>query len=159
MKLHPVNVRERGPTPRKMRKSMTTAKRHGWREASFHFHANLRDKRFTQEHAREAGYLRRSKEYTERKQQLFGHRNPLEFTGETRRAVRMGRVSSTTKLGRIAYPGARKFNFRNSRSQIRMQLEFRKITRREAREIAGVFDKEIDRRLNIDQTTDTRVLR
>ena len=159
MKLRPVAIRERGPTPRRFRKSMTKAKRHGWQESARFFHSDLRDRRFTKQHARTAGYGRRSRGYTNQKKRRFGHTRPLEFSGDLRRRVRLGRIEATTKVGRAKYPGGQKLNLRNQHSNLNLRLEFTTLTRREATQTAKVFDGEVDRRLKLDKTTETRVLR
>lgn len=154
-----ITIRDRGPTPRKLAKAMTAAKRAAWLDVATRFHAEYRDRRFTHEHAREAGYTARKGElqargskafrnsYTGQKLRIHRHTRPLEFSGDTRRAVRFARISSTTAIGRVAYSGAGKFNFRHPKSQIRMGEEFRRITRREAFELGEYFDLMLDRRL------------
>ena len=159
MEMKPVKVRERGPTPRKFRKSMTAAKRHGWKESAQYFHTDLREKRFTRQHARTAGYGRRSRRYVEQKKRRFGHMRPLEYTGDLRRRLRLGRIEGTTKLGRAKYPGGNKLNFRQRNSALNLRVEFTTLTRRETTRVARVFDGEVDRQLKLDKTQETRVVR
>lgn len=157
-------IRERGATPRGMRKAFNAAARAAWYATALFFHSVYRDRRFTEEHAREAGYARRKGElltrgtkafersYTGRKLRLFGHTRPLEFSGRTRAQVRAASISSTSKMGKAAYPGASKFSFRHPKSKIRMQDEFRRITDREADELGQYFDEQLDQELKNQDT-------
>lgn len=151
-----IKVKERGAAPRGMRKLFNEAGKQTWLEVGGEFNTNYRDKRFTPEHAREAGYAFRKGEllprgtkafrrsYTGRKLRMFKHTNPLERTGDTKRALR-GNIRSTSKGARVTYPAARVFNFRHPKSKIRMNEEFTRITRPESRELAEFYD----RRLNV----------
>lgn len=125
-----------------------------------YFDLHLRDKRFTEEHAREAGYMRRKGElqprgskafhrsYTGQKLARKGHTRPLEFSGDTRRAMNASATySSTSNGGRVKYSGAKNFNYRHPKSQIRMGEEFRRITDSESVELARVFDQQLDKYL------------
>ena len=128
-----------------------------WLKAAKHFHAEMRDKRFTIEHARAAGYAPRKgdgktgkefwRSYQGRKQKKYGHQRPLEFTGKTRAAVRAYvSLSSTSKGGKAAYPGARVFNYKNPKSDpaMNLALEFRRITPAEAIELAKIIDADVN---------------
>lgn len=158
-KLITIVVRERGATPRNMKRIFNAAKKGAWHDVALRFHTEYRDRRFTLEHAAEAGYAKRKGEliardtkafrqsYTGRKLRMFGHTRPLEFSGDTRRKVRSASISSTSNMGKAAYSGASKFNFKHPKSKIRMGEEFRRITRQEANELGEYFDKQLDRRL------------
>lgn len=146
-----------------LKSEYNAAAKASWEATGEYFHDHLRDKRFTPEHAREAGYyarkgqnltrgskrFRRSyygrKYYAKDKGGGFKRANPLEFTGETRRAVAAQPRLRPTRYGvSIPYSAARKFNFRNAKSQIRMSDEFRRITPSEVKKLAEVFDSELD---------------
>lgn len=155
-----IKVRERGNTPRGMKRAFNNASKAAWYATAMEFHRNYRDKRFTLEHAREAGYAHRKGElltrgsaafrrsYTGRKLRLKQHMNPLEFSGDTRKAMRRGvGVTSTNKGGKAAYRGASKFNFHPPRSRVRMAEEFRRITQAEAVELAAYYDRQLDSEL------------
>lgn len=158
-KLVAITVRDRGATPRGMKRVFNNAQKAAWADVAWRFHEQYRDKRFTPEHAIEAGYSKRKgeliprnsaafrKSYTGRKLRMFGHTNPLQFSGTTRRAVKWASVSSTSKGGKAAYAGARVFNFLPPRSKIRMGEEFRRITQREAIELGKYFDERLDAHL------------
>ena len=151
-----ITVRDRGATPRGMKRVFNNAQKEAWRDVAWRFHEQYRDKRFTSEHAAEAGYMKRKGEliprnskafrqsYTGRKLRIHGHTNPLEFSGATRRALKWASVSSTSKGGKAAYAGARVFNYLPPRSKIRMGDEFRRITPREAIELGRYFDERLD---------------
>jgi len=158
-------VKERGATPRNLRKAYTAGSKTSWATAGKWYHANRRDLRFTTSHARKAGYApRRGEEpglsqrefwssYTGIKQRKWGHRRPLEFSGETRRLVRAVSVSSTSKSVRLGYAGARKFNFRNPHSQVQMADEFRRLTPDEPALIGKQYDIALDAELRKNSTT------
>jgi hypothetical protein len=151
-----IQVRERGSTPRGMKKAVNAAQKEAWADVAWRFHEQYRDKRFTPEHALEAGYLKRKGEliprntkafrqsYTGRKLRIHKHTNPLMFSGDTKKAMKWASVSSTSKGGKAAYSGARAFNFLPPRSRIRMGDEFRRILPREAMELGRYFDERLD---------------
>ncbi len=116
----------------------------------------MRDARFTEAHARAAGYAHRKGEllprdtaafrrsYTGRKLRMFGHTRPLEFSGETRNKVRAASINATNKMGRAAYPGASKFNFRHPKSKIRMNEEFTRLLPHEVEQLGEYYDQQLD---------------
>ena len=165
-----IRVRDRGATPRNLRKVYTAAAKTTWKKVGLYFHKNLRDRRFTELHARQANYRRRKGEgmprdskgwrnsYTGRKFAKHGHTRPLEFSGETRRLVRSANISVTSKGAKVKYAGARKFNFKHPKSQIRMREEFSRVLSSEADAMAGVFDGGLDRTMKQSKTTSTVTL-
>lgn len=157
--------------PRGMQKAHRARSNAAYKEIGAVFLHEHVDIRFTPAHAREAGYARRQGErfavgsksfnrsYTGRKFRQFGHVNPLQFTGESRRRAKLGATVRASSQGvRIPFPALRVFNFRHERSQIKMNHEFRVITKRENTKFAGVFDKMYDRLLN-NQPTETIIER
>lgn len=140
------------------KKEIRASLKKSWENAGRFFHLNLRDKRFTREHALKAGYAPRKgeasgtgskgffKSYTGRKLRRFGHTRPLEFTGETRSAMRAASITSTSNGAKVSYSGARKFNYKNPFSSPTMNLnaEFRTILPDEAKLIAKEIESEID---------------
>lgn len=166
-KLITIKTRHRGNTPRGMKRAYNNASKAAWADTAFEFHAHYRDKRFTNEHAQEAGFALRKgeglprgsaafrKSYTGRKLRMMGHTRPLEFSGDTRRKVRSASISSTSKGGKAAYAGASKFNFRHPKSKIRMSEEFKRITAAEAIALGEFYDRRLDHHLALeDQTTE-----
>lgn len=162
-----VKIRERGATPRRLRKVHNVAAKVAYGAIANHFHAAMRDARFTNEHGRKAGYAPRRgeesgtsgaafwKSYTGWKKKKFGHTRPLEWSGETRRLVRLANISATAKRSRVAYPGARKFNFRHPASTINMADEFRRLIPEEATELGGVYDAHYGKQMNQDTSSET----
>lgn len=158
-----ITFKERGSTPRGMAKALNNMKRRSALVMAKHFHEAHRPLRFTHAHAREAGYgLRKgedlprgSKEfrrsYTGRKLRSKGHTYPLVFSGRSRDAARSARISATATsshtTARAAYGGLSVFNFRQPGSKVNMAIEFRRITPREALELAKVYDAELDKEL------------
>ena len=162
-----VGIRERQPLAKGLRREFNEKSKKAWEAAGQYFHDNLRDKRFTKEHAEEAGYYKRKGEAQTPGSKAFkrsyhgrkfyspnrgGGRNmanPLEDSGETRSLVRTNyRIEATRNKVVIKYPGARKLNFRNPKSRIRMNEEFKRLTDRELRLLARVYDEKLDELLN-----------
>lgn len=149
-------IRDRGTTPRGMLKAFNAASRAAWFLTALLFHSVYRDRRFSEEHARQAGYGRRKGEllargsaafrrsYTGRKERMFGHTRPLEFSGETRAKMRTASISSTRSMGKAAYPGASKFSFKHPKSKLRLHEEYRRILPQEADELGQYYDQQLD---------------
>lgn len=148
-------IRDRGSTPRGMRKRINEHKKKSWYDVGLLFHQEMRDKRFTHSHASAAGYAKRSEKYTKRKLRKHGHTYPLQWSGKTRRAVRAATIKSTSNGAKVAYAGARTFNFRNPKSEVNAAVEFATITQAEANELAAHFDKQLDRLLDNDNQENT----
>lgn len=166
-----IEIRQREPVGRGLRKRFNAASKAAWHATATHFHATMRDDRFTESHARAAGYTARkgqnappgSKAYRHsyygiklRSPKMgggVGRAAPLVKSGTTRKAVRTASITSTSKGGRATYRGARVFNFRHPRSRVRMNEEFRRLLQREAEELARVYDRELDAGLD-EETTD-----
>lgn len=143
-------IRDRGATPAGCAKRINAMKKIAWMEAAILFHSEMRDNRFTHAHARKVGYAARSFKYQQRKLKKWGHTYPLQWSGTTRRLVKKARISTTSNGARIAYAGARVFNFRNPKMKANMAVEFTTVTQAEAELIARKFDMELDRQLGID---------
>jgi hypothetical protein len=148
MSIIKVDIRDRGATPRGMRKMLTGALKESWLETGAEFHAENSDKRFTHAHAAEAGYAPRSKNYERRKLKKYGHTYPLEYSGTARRLSRSADITSTSKGVTIRYRGLRVFNFKNPKSRADMQKEFTTVLPKEVNESARVFDQKLDQKLN-----------
>ena len=161
-----VTITNRGKTPRGLRKAFNAASKEAWRQTAVYFHENLRDQRFTPEHAEAAGYTKRKgqlqppgsksfrssyygRKYRSERGGGEGKANPLQNTGETRRAVATQyRISSTSKGGRVFYSGARVFNFRQPTSRVRMNDEFAHLLETERVQLGRIYDVALDRLLN-----------
>jgi hypothetical protein len=141
-------IKERGATPRKLKAATTQATRVSWEETGLHFHSEMSDARFSHKHASLAGFAKRTKKYESTKLKKFGHTNPLEFSGETRRRVRTANITATSKGVSVRY-SVGKLNFRNPKARVPINMadEFRRVTQPEATTLVGVFDRALDRRL------------
>lgn len=125
---------------RSLRKRYTEASEPSWQEVGQTFHTKFRPNRFTEAHAIEAGYKARKLRYLKQKFRKFGHRNPLEYSGETKALVRTAHIKARKGTGaegnrggvKITYRGARKLNLRSKHSDINMADEFRRVTLRES---------------------------
>ena len=151
-----IQMTVKGRGPRGFQRQITAARKAAWTELGQAFHSQYRDKRFTPEHARQAGYYLRKGEgqpadsktfrasYTGRKQRIHGHTNPLEFSGRTRAAVRLANVQTFALKVQIKYPGAKTFNFRHPKSRINMREEFARITQQETVELGAHFNRSFE---------------
>lgn len=143
-----VQIKDRGATG--LRKVLGKVTKESWSETGLFFHSNMSDKRFSHRHATAARYQKRTSKYELRKLRQFGHTNPLEFTGRTRRLVRSANITSTSKGVSVRYGGANTLNFKNPKAKkpIDMATEFRTVTPDEANELAKYLDTQIDQKLN-----------
>lgn len=143
-------IQDRGATPRGMARRMNGMKKQSWVDTATLFHVEMRDNRFTHAHARAAGYTPRKRKYEQRKRKKFKHTYPLQWSGDTRKAVRAAAISTQSKGARVAYAGARVFNFRNPKSNVNMAVEFTTVTQREADQLANRYDTTLDGLLRAD---------
>ncbi len=155
-----IKIRERGASPRGMRKVWNAGSKLAFLEAAEFFDANLRDRRFTTAHAQAAGYSKRKGEglprgtkayrrsYAGQKESRYKHNRPLEKSGDTRERLRTGgRRTSTATKARISYSQARVFNFRHPKSMVRMSEEFTRVLPEENEQMAHAYDSRLDREL------------
>lgn len=164
MEISKIEIRERGATPRGLGRAFRAAAKEAYKAAIEHFHQEMRPLRFTAAHGKEAQYrLRKGEElpygskafwrsYTGRKVRKFGHKRPLEFTGFTKRQSRMVTITSTSNQGKGRY-NVRVLNFHPD-----LAAEFRRILPREAKQMGRVFDARLDKRLDADRVTTTKVV-
>lgn len=160
-----ITIKERGATPRRMMKAHNASAKEAWYMAGRLFHETMRDKRFTAEHGRKANYAKRKGEesgidtkaffrsYTGRKLRKWGHRRPMEWSGDTRRNVRYANINNTSKGCRVAYPGANKLNYRPRGGRINMADEFRRLLPEEINKLAEKFDTSYEFQMGRDNTT------
>ena len=143
-----VDIRERGPTPRKFRKAWNGSAKDAWFETGLFFQATMTDDRFTHRHATLAGYAKRSPLYEKRKRQEEGHTYPLVKSGRTRMGSRRARITSTSERLKIAWPNVRALNLRNPKSQINTREEFTRVIPHEQQRSAEKFDQVLDMKLS-----------
>lgn len=128
------------------------------------YHRELRPKRFTREHAAEAGYKPRAgehlvwgskefwKSYTGRKLKKYGHTLPLVFSGRTRDRAKMATITSTSNRGQIKY-AVNALNFIPWARE-----EFIKLLPREIDYLGQRFDFHYDRIFNRPPPTKTKTI-
>ncbi len=155
-----VVIQERGAVPRNLRKAFNASSKSSWSVTGLYYHEKLRPKRFTVAHGREAGYRPRQgdnlpfgskafwRSYVGRKLRYKYTRAPLVWSGTTKRAVRMARIAATSQGAQVRYSGARVLNFNPD-----IAAEFRKILPSEGRQLGRIYDAELNRKLNADNTT------
>lgn len=159
-----VTVRERGVITKGLRNRYNQASKEAWGVVGRMFHDEMRDKRFTPEHAEKARYYKRKGQNYRPSMKVFGRyyygrkwlsakhgggkgkADPMVFTGETRRAVQFANFEPTRYGVRIIYPGARGLNRRHPKSQIRMREEFTRLLPEEIAALADRYDQELDKR-------------
>ena len=164
-----IQLEERGATPRNMVKSLNRFMKVSWYAAGIFYHDELAPKRFTVEHGRKARYTKRMGEVLPFgskgwKRSYYGRKyrsprgggvnraEPLVFSGATQRAMKVARVSSTSKGVRIRYPGGRGLNRRHPRSRINMWDEFSRFLPEETQLVADGVDATLDDQIRSDNT-------
>jgi hypothetical protein len=153
-----IRIRYRGPMA-EPQASHRAAGRAAFDRIGRHWFMTMRPKHFTEAGAREYGYAPRKGEpgsgvpsryywrsYIGRKRRRLGHRRPLEFTGESKRAAGMGqiKVSSMGKFVKIIM-SVPNLNFRHPASKVIAADELTRISLAEQRELADMFDAEYER--------------
>jgi len=139
--------------------------REAWVAVGKFWHREQRPRHFTTRGAKEYGYAPRKGEagnphpkgfwasYTGRKVRQFGHRRPLEYTGELRRMTRARRIVTTATSNRstlrIQMPQARKANLRHPKSKINMREELTTVSRRDAEADVKVHNDFMNTRLRL----------
>lgn len=147
MQIRAIEITDRGPTPRRWAKVYTAAARDAWLEAATYFHKTYTPRRFTEAHAKAAGYALRAGQdavygskrfwnsYFGRKIRYKGHRKPLVWSGNTERAAKTATISSTTKRASIRFPGVRVLNWKPH-----LRDEFTRILPEEAVQLGVKYD-------------------
>lgn len=90
--------------------------------------------------------------YTGRKKRMFGHTNPLVWSGRSRTLAQHGQIRATAKLCTVKVP-APALNFRNPRSKIDMRTEVLKVVESELKTLGAAASKRFERVTN--RMTDT----
>ena len=122
------------------------------------WHKRMVPKHFTPAGAREYHYRRRSSKYEEAKKRRFGHKDPLKFTGEAEEKTKTARIVATSKSVHIRLTNARKLNWRNPESSIRMADEVARVSQSEEKELWDYFDAMVMRRLKRIRGTKTKTI-
>lgn len=155
-------IKERGPTPRKLKSLVNQASKSSWLKVGVLFHEEMRQKRFTKAHGIRAGYAKRKgdnlafgskgwKRSTagQKFRKAKGSPNPLVFSGDSRDRSELGNSITATSNGvKVRYPGLRKLNFRHPKSRINMRKEFVTLLPSEIDRLAEHYDKTLDQELS-----------
>lgn len=165
-------VRQIGAMPRVLRRRLPEIQRQNWEETGIDWHHEFLPKHFTAAGATEYGYTPRQGErgsqdlasrgfrrsYTGRKLKYKGHTRPLVYSGEAERLSRIRDVRATSKGVRVVLR-ANKLNWRNPRSQVRMNEEIRMISAGEAVTLTRRYDERLGQRLNALNEVETTEIR
>lgn len=139
-----VVIQKQGPTPGILAKERNRVQRECFYEAGAFWHSRMLRHHFTRQafSRYSAVYKRRKFKYEKRKLRMFGHTNPLVYSGESRRlALSIQDVRATSRGNRIVLH-SRKLNFKHPKSQINMREELTYISPAEEQGIGNVFDRE-----------------
>jgi hypothetical protein len=156
-----ITIIEQGATPGILKKHWNALVKHCWEAMGNHWHAHLREKHFTHSGATEYGYDKRQGErgnpgdkgfrssYTGRKLRKFGHSLPLVWSGASRTLSRIRNVR-TTKDGARVVMNMPTLNFRKGKlgKGRTMREEMTTVSARERVELAGVWDKAFQERVD-----------
>lgn len=166
-----VRIKEIGPTPRHLRKSIGKITKAAFEVMGIMWHKRYRAKHFTQAGAREYGYTPRRGEqvtrsrgagykrtYTGRKLQKFHHTRPLVYSGQTEALTRIRDVRSTSKGARVVLH-ANRLNMRNPVTSINMREEMTRVSIRERDALVDRFDVSMGKRINALRARSTRTIR
>ena len=141
-----IQIKERGPTPRKLLKAHNAASKTSYRDTAKYFHEHLTPKRFTYQHGREANYTKRKgdnepygskaywQSYMGRKKKQKGHRDPFVWSGKSKAQARRVVVSSTSRGARLTYR-IQAFTWHNE-----LKPEFVKILESELIKLGRIYD-------------------
>ncbi|HUX15040.1 MAG TPA: hypothetical protein VMW52_01120 [Phycisphaerae bacterium] len=155
-----LSVRYDGPVPGSVHlraRTWRVLQKASWEAVGKFWHATMLRKHFTPGGAAEYGYTPRQRGYTESKLEKFGHSNPLEWTGESKRGAAREDVRATFNGVRVVLH-APKLNFRGKDSNVRMSEEMRTISTAEGKTLSNKFDAWLERRLKqITKTTTQQI--
>lgn len=155
-----ITVKERGATPRRLQKALNQSVTAGLRSVAEWHHTENVPKRFTKEHAREARYVRRSREYESRKRREGRGDSPMVYTGRSRARASVAKITANSKRAKLTYSiPALNFLVGPRGRKRTMRSEFEKVVYTER--IAGerVAAREIRQSIRKDNTrTSRRVL-
>lgn len=123
----------------------------GLRAATEYWHRHMAKKHFRAGAKAKYGYAERSQAHNRRKRRLYGHAQPLVFSGQARRWITTrlppGRVRKTSKgwQGRVAISAPKYFyQYRKDYGQPDKAAELTTTTEQEAAELQGVIEQELE---------------
>lgn len=133
------------------------------------WHLKIRPRHFTADAKRRYGYAPREgepgnqnahgfwKSYTGRKRKYHHHGRPLEWAGQSKRATRLARVTSTSRGVRIA-GSLGGLGRRPHPKSPDMEAELLTVDQQDADQMAKVFAKSTDQQISRMHTNQTQVL-
>lgn len=148
----PINPRE---VVRGKRKQFTAAAKASYYAAGEYFAKDLAPHRFTDRHAKLAGYAQRSSKYLREKKVKVGHTTDLVYTGESQQNARMFRITTVAGTAgggvggyaKIAYYALRKLNYKSAGQKANMADEFRKVLPFELGMMGDEYEKQLSKEL------------
>lgn len=96
-----ITVIEKGALPKGMKGKFRRWLKEGWFALAAHWHAKYRPLHFSEAGYWRYGYERYDKRYLRRKQNKFGHKKPLVWTGESKRLSENQDIRGTSKEARV----------------------------------------------------------
>ena len=137
-----IKITETGAVPGITKKELPRIHRLIMLEVGMLWHQKMRPKHFTQEGAVEYHYKKRTEKYTRRKRTMFGHEDPLVFSGASRTLSANATIRPFARKAdgemvagvRVSMP-VKAFNFIPKGGKINMVQEFKRVSPREIKEI------------------------
>ena len=136
-----IRIEERGPTPGVMKSKHNAMSKEAWSDVGAVFGVEMLPRRFTAAGASELNYAPRSAAYTAQKQAIYGHTKPFVYSGDSEQRAKSFNVRTTRDLA-VVSTGAGNINL-SGRSH-----EFRRVSRREANDLAEVWVEGYDDQLS-----------
>ncbi|MHC4616384.1 MAG: hypothetical protein ACYTEQ_01390 [Planctomycetota bacterium] len=129
---------------------------------ALHWHDEIAPRHFEVSATARYGYKKRSRRYTRRKQKRFGHRRPLEYTGESKDRILnpTAVIVKQTKTGQTRLrinATSRFFRFRKDLSQSNRANELTTVNDEDVAELAEVAIKKWKEK--VDETDEKLVIR
>lgn len=141
-----IQRRGTGFTAREWREKIKAA----WQHTGEFHHRVILKKKFRYGAEQEYGFKRRSAGYLRRKSRKYGHTLPLVFSGNLMRSVtRIVDVRASSKGASVILHGPRYlYQYRRNLNQPNKAAELRAISQRDARLLAQVLDRQLQREID-----------
>lgn len=155
----PTKVKKKGPVPGNMTRREYNARiiKPGLEDTGVEYHRELLPIRFTERAKRLLNYTPRKRNYQARKRRVWGHNDPLVWSGESRGIARLRDVRATGKSVKIKIH-AKTLNFRHPSSEISMSDEVTRIAPSEMQQLTRFYAARTQFYLDhFDKTTETKV--
>ena len=152
-------MRERGFSPKVALRKLKEINKTAALVVGNYWHDHFRAKHFTPAGAREYGYQPRNVGYMIKKAKKWGHRNPLEWSGESKSQSRVKdiRATSTSARARVrVVMHMPKLNFIPRGGSINMNDDMTRVSQAEVAKLAEVAADSIDAQLSVLTDNSTR---